>query len=759
MKTNLSIALQCGMLFLAVAIGPATARENAFLSLPDSSTRPLGFSVVIQASDVRFFGDFPFQVRVTPTGNVFPTTRNLMLRVSCEARTTQPPGRDLIYELPIELRQDEKLAEATFFLPKWSVGGDLVIQIIENRNVLPGYGGRLVQLNADVANAEELWMQSAAMRFRWVIENADDKPPTAVLMAMVAPELLSINSLRTKPGPEFGDLLPQFQFVARDEIAADWRTFDSSDVWCIEPETLDNLLRQNAAVAQSLRNYLLCGGTLWVIGDVPETRLTTWLAYPDENKEQREKHFESAMKSLKDMRQFSFGRYEDFRITNSNSYNVAPAKIRNLVVQRSGGFNNSQTNTASLDATFDDNIVYLNELEVSASSLDEDSFSYYPLGLGRVVVCKSPDPLPGKGNQWLAMGVLTGAGVSESNRRSVDPSFGDRRYWDWIIPDVAQPPIYTFIGLLTVFTIVVGPVSYRKFTRLGRGYLMMFIAPLLAVLTTLLMFAYGLIADGVSTRARVREITYIGDKDGNAARYSRATYFTGVAPVDGLTFPADAVVLPYQLSTDESWYEASNREHSVIGTIRFTDDVMQMDRGFLPSRQQKQFITYRPVEQVGTLRFSDGGTTNVRNDTKIDLRDGIIVDKAGKCFAFDLLVGGTTGDVKEITNVEASERLSSLYTLQRPIAPAGVSTTRRQGEYMIDMVGAMQNRDPRRQIGAAFSSNGESQIESWLRTTLQIQSVIPPGSFMAIADVTTDCIAVPGTRLDESIHYVYGVMP
>jgi len=200
-------------------------------------------------------------------------------------------------------------------------------------------------------------------------------------------------------------------------------------------------------------------------------------------------------------------------------------------------------------------------------------------------------------------------------------------------------------------------------------------------------------------------------------------------------------------------------EHTTIGSIRLSDESMEMDRGFLPSRQQKQFITYRPVEDVGTIVFIGQSPTQIRNTTAMALRDGVICDQAGEYFSFSAIEPKSVATATPITKAAAGELLSTLYTLQRPIAPAGVSTTRRQGEYTMDLVAAMQLRDPRRQTTSTPVTSGESRIEGWLRTTLQIESQLSPGMFVALSEVTEDCIAVPGSELDESIHFVVGVMP
>lgn len=741
---------------IAAAMGP----ERAFLTLPERGVKSSGFTVSISCEELRLFGDVPFHIRIDSSGGPFAADRSLSIRIKVVPRTTQPPGRDCEYELPMQIAQGTSTIEKTFYLPKWSVGGELEVVLIEDRRPIDGYEGRLQGTQATPNLADIFWMESAESRFGWIVDDDKDEPDARVLMAMLAPELLSISDMRTTPGFAFGEPFRQFRVVKQDDLPTDWRGFDAVDVWVIEAKTLTSLFKNHPKVGLALRSYILCGGTMWVIGDVVDQELEKVFRLPPHDPKETKQTIVSAIDGVLQFPDLS--RYNEYRATQSTSYGLSRAYLRELSMRlNGGGWMGAQASSGTMiDKIFDDNLAWLESLQnFGASRLAPDDFSVRSLGLGLVVVCKSPTPLPGTPNQWLTLGTLTGPAFSETAIRAVDPCFGDRRYWDWIIPDVAQPPVYTFIGLLLVFTIVVGPISYRKFTKLGRGYLMMFVAPLLAFATTLMMFAYGLVADGLSTRARIREITWIGDTDQNAVRYCRSTYFAGVSPTEGLRFPANSIVLPYQLASVESWYEASTSEYSTIGSIRLTDESMRMDRGFLPSRQQKQFVTYRPVEDLGTIDFVDQAPMQIRNTTAMTLRDGVIRNEAGEYFSFSTIEPKSVATATPITKVVASEMLSTLYTLQRPIAPAGVSTTRRQGEYTVDLVAAMQLRDPRRQTTSTPVTSGESRIEGWLRTTLQIESQLSPGMFIALSDVTDDCIAVPGTELDESIHFVVGVMP
>jgi len=59
-------------------------------------------------------------------------------------------------------------------------------------------------------------------------------------------------------------------------------------------------------------------------------------------------------------------------------------------------------------------------------------------------------------------------------------------------------------------------------------------------------------------------------------------------------------------------------------------------------------------------------------------------------------------------------------------------------------------------LPTARAGSPESDVEWWLRENLQTQSRLPRGMFLAIADVSEDCVAVPDATLVDSIHYVIG---
>lgn len=737
------------------------ARERASVSLPQRGNNSVGFQLSLICDDVRLFGDTPALIQVSPDGGKFPADRSIIVRIAPTPRTTQPPSMNANYEIPLSLPEGSGAIAKQVYLPKWTVGGSFDIAILEGRRVLDGYQGRLSGLSMFPAQAEATWWESAKERFVWIVDPRAGQPDGRTFFATVAPELLNIGDIEKSSGMEFGIPWRQFEVQGIDSLPKDWRGFDAADVWIIESKTLANLMTGQRESSAALRAYLRCGGTLWVLGETEQGDLRRWFELVDANLQFERTQVTEAI----NLASLAFD-YDSYRANSYQTSASSRAYLREMAVANAGGLGNlmQQNLQANVDARFEGNLAWfrVQELDGAQRQAKKDEFSVYPLALGRIVVCNSDDSVPGSPQQWRTLINLSDFDMSESLRRGVDPSFGDRRFWDWIIPNVAQPPVYTFIGLLCAFVIVVGPLAYRKFTKLGRGYLMMFVAPLLALMTTLVMFVYGLLADGLSTSTRVREVTWVADGSGAAARYCRSTYFAGVRPSEGMAFPENIVIAPYQLPSVGSWYEASQQDHSVMGTIRLESDAMKLDSGFLPSRQQKQFITYRPVENIGRLKLTatdDPSVMALESEMSLVLKAGTVRAADGRYFVFDQLAPKGKQLLKVITKAKASEQLSELYAVQRPLAPAAVSSSRRIGDPLIDMIVSLSSRNGPRQAITNRNTVGESSVEAWLRMSLQIESQIPPSTFIALADVTPDCVAVEGAELIESVHYVIGVLP
>lgn len=397
----------------------------------------------------------------------------------------------------------------------------------------------------------------------------------------------------------------------------------------------------------------------------------------------------------------------------------------------------------------------------------ESDLRSVPIGLGSVLCCNRDDSFPGSFEQWQTMLLASGAGTSVVLRRGFDPVMGDSRFWNWTIRGVAQPPIYAFLSLIALFMLLVGPIAYWKLRSIGRSYLMFLVAPLLAMLATAALVVYGLVADGLGTKARVREVTWLCDADGNAARYCRSTYFTGLRPVEGLRFPPEAIVEPYRADTPAAWRQRGNNEpEQAVGTIRLEPDAIRLSSDFFPSRQQRQFVAFQPVEKIGglRLRLPQGASTpeaELISELKLDLNDLIVRDAAGEYWSADRIEAGRTLKPIKLTETEAAKKLGEIYARQTlappPLMVRATPTT--SGISPDDMTAQLVTCYPyRASVPTARAGMPEADIEWWLREHLQTATRIPRESFIALADVTEDCVAAPGSKLVDSIHYVIGAL-
>ena len=374
--------------------------------------------------------------------------------------------------------------------------------------------------------------------------------------------------------------------------------------------------------------------------------------------------------------------------------------------------------------------------------------------------------------------------------RGVEPMLGDGRFRDWTVPGVAQPPVYTFMGLLAGFVVLVGPVAYRRTTRAGRGYLMFLIAPVLAGVTTTAMFAYGVVADGFGTKARVRQITFVDGRSGDATERTRATYFAGIRPRGGLLFAEDRKVFPYPQGGQRVWQWNVDEVPEQVDSIEANGSGLRFGPSFLPSRRQRQFVEFAHRETIGKLRIAEAALTDppeeanasekanaseeadasekagatdqsprptlqpprVTNEFPFDLRRLIVRDSRGDYWTLPQLDAGKTATLQTIpANQRISSMIGGMYNDYRPLSEIriarGGSTNNRQ---LRDLVAVLNKEVNTRQVVY------EGALETLLADMMKNDNELPPGCFVAWSEVSEDVVAVEGAELIESIRFVFG---
>jgi hypothetical protein len=234
-----------------------------------------------------------------------------------------------------------------------------------------------------------------------------------------------------------------------------------------------------------------------------------------------------------------------------------------------------------------------------------------PMGLGMVIAIQENDIFPGESRQWNAFinsiphwrslwSVRNGVSLSDSNVNS---------YWNFAIPGFGMAPVMLFVGLISIFVVLLGPVNYAWLKRRGQLSLLIFTVPLGAFITIFSLSAYALLGDGVSTRVRAWSVTELDQRTGRGTSLSHQTYYAGIPPWGGLSFPKNAAVYPVDLLPERM---GSSNDFELRRSIRAThwEDKQDLSRGFISSRTLSQVVVICPFESERKLLINGDKVTN-----------------------------------------------------------------------------------------------------------------------------------------------------
>lgn len=650
-----SIGIRSAFACLLAAIGADRVVAQPFMRDVGGESSDTGSSVVNQSSSspVIFPVDPQASIGVTMSVQVHrwqapgyhwievtlqsaaPLTadRKFQLRLNTSPTGSLPPSKGTWVETDWVFPQGERKVARTLHLPCYCLPIGLEIELIENGVVPEGY--------SDVIPNPEL----------------DRRMPLARLF----------------------DRAAQFDVLSLDEDSdlesLDWRAMESHDMVRLMPGVIDRI--DASTLGDTLVDYLLCGGTVWLPGEVTVDGFAKQIG------------------------------------------------VRSLATRQN--------------------------LEAVGRAAEPLQYDLRSVGAGMIVRFSESSPLPVAATLSATI-PLRGAPVL---RRGVEPMMGDPRFFQWTVPGVAQPPVYTFIGLLTAFVVLVGPIAYRRTTKHGRGYLIFAIAPILALMTTTAMFAYGILADGFGTQARVRQLTYVDGESGNAGERIRAAYFAGIRPQSGMRFDENSMVFPYPDSTGNSWESLMRQPPALMRLIDVGDSFQRFGPSFLPSRRQQGFVTTRPRRSIGRLRF-DSANRQATSEFGFDLRRLVIRDHEGKTWLLDELPAGAQSKCRLPEKVnEASSQLGSMYN--EYWLTSDIRQTRRRA-----VVNDREVRDLIANLNPKVGSTSvvvDGLFEDYLIDMMKNNPALPLGTFVGMSDVSEDAVAVPGTQLRASVRYVFGTLP
>jgi hypothetical protein len=138
--------------------------------------------------------------------------------------------------------------------------------------------------------------------------------------------------------------------------------------------------------------------------------------------------------------------------------------------------------------------------------------------------------------------------------REPDWSLPVNRAGDWMtttrsfrlpIPGVGEVRARSFLVILFVFAVLVGPANFAFLKRRGRQALLVLTAPLVSLAFVLLLGIYVVAAEGFGVHTRVASLTILDQaRQQSVTRAVVSSYAAGRAPSSGLSFSRDTAVFP-----------------------------------------------------------------------------------------------------------------------------------------------------------------------------------------------------------------------
>lgn len=736
------------------SLTPCSAKEWTRVLLPQQGAPSAGFKFIVDVNLNDAPGYFAVRWSAVADAGSFPGDRTLELRIN-PAQTGNVPrfGGDCVQA--IALASGVNSVSGEFYVPKFFEGGNLQFVLSDLNGPLAGYQFSTQKPAAQLAysgvSLSDLIPRMAVLlptRNALGTTGGPSVPDLRSLDTMFFPnvDFLSNNAVTRLDDSAALDHLRLRSFLANqvipvDEAHNDWRGYESSDIVLVPFALLQSLRDSSPDKYAAIRQWVSCGGTLWTYGIANANELASFFqTQPDPPSPDPD--FDAYARAEK-KRSFDSEFPRDEWILRELTPNYTAAE--QMLVSMAPGqlWEELRVNSHPLAA------------ELALDELRQQVFRV-PLEAGVVVGIASNDPFPGSHQIWHTVRFLSGRNQIWRFRRSTSLVSGTSNYWTWLIDGVAQPPVYAFLTLLTLFVLLVGPVSYYWTQRIGKSHLMFLLAPILASLTTIGLFAYGLIADGLGAQARVRQITWLDCNTGLGSRQSRSTFFTAFRKPDGLQFSQELAVYPvYEPArVQEAGMESSgNRERR----IEMEPDLQILQGDFLPPRSQQQFLTYQPLttSQQVRLKQLDNQTLSLQIALDSPIDSIILCDQAGRYWqATGIASNAVTIDASPLAEDDVSKTLRDLYMSEQPETPLGYTpsnSARRRNRFFAEQsLNAASSRSwshPNDELGI---------YEGTLRTMLLDAGALPPGWFVATAPINDSALVIDAELSARSVHYIMG---
>ncbi|MEX0818295.1 MAG: hypothetical protein WD070_01845 [Pirellulaceae bacterium] len=375
---------------------------------------------------------------------------------------------------------------------------------------------------------------------------------------------------------------------------------------------------------------------------------------------------------------------------------------------------------------------------------------------GQVVAFSDANPFPGKREDWCWLfNSLNSQDWMWYQRHGLSFHRDNPRYWNLLIPGVGAAPVTSFLVLISLFVIVIGPVNYFMLGRRRKLYLLLLTVPLGAGVVTTALFTYALINDGLGVRVRARSLTRIDQSNGRTVSWSRQSYYAGLAPSTGMSFPSDAAVYPIDHRPTGRYGQPKD-----LGRHIRWDDEQRLAEGYLNSRSTAQVIVIESRDTSLGIDVSEpaSGSTTIRvtNRLGVDIDQLLIRLSDNRSLACGQLPIGESLPLDAIDEKDFPKRWNKLFAAQRPQFPIGFDPN--QVENASAIFGNSNRWWQQVDRGLPEPTTATSILERGLRTigNLKLDAMQPRSYIAIVRQAPNVSLGIESVAEEASFHVVSG---
>ena len=287
----------------------------------------------------------------------------------------------------------------------------------------------------------------------------------------------------------------------------------------------------------------------------------------------------------------------------------------------------------------------------------------------------------GFGNVYAFAGEKPDALDAGSRSRLRETIRNTARYWQGLPNDsgaanTAMPvvenlkiPTRGIVIIMLAFIIVIGPVNLILLNRRKRRTWMLWTIPAISLATTLLVFAYSLLREGITPDTRIAGLTVLDQANHRAATIGAEAFYCPLTPSAGLHFDYGTEATPL---VPVGYGSGSSREVDWTQSQHF-------QRGWISARVPAHFHLRKPETRRERIQIvNENGKLQVVNSLGANIKSLWFADANKKIFEVKSVAAGQSGGLipsslafaPEVTGANAL--LQELTFAARPDAVEGI---------------------------------------------------------------------------------------